>query len=190
MVSLADSFSPAFEPLRPLTAAPLRQFSPLFSSSSPSSPLSLSPAVRSFALPFSPFSVPFSVPFLRELRPPRCFLTRLICFPSRSGRESSKSGFTDRCVSDQDQVTTNHAACSIAPAMSVALKSLVINPAAKHTATVIFLHVCSISLCTTDIFSSVGYQGLGDTGYGWEDPLSNFGRDPGLSHVKWVLPHA
>jgi hypothetical protein len=74
--------------------------------------------------------------------------------------------------------------------MSVALKSLVINPAAKHTATVIFLHVCSTSLCIIDIFSSVDYQGLGDTGYGWEDPMSTFGHDTSLSHVKWILPHA
>jgi hypothetical protein len=74
--------------------------------------------------------------------------------------------------------------------MSVALKSLVINPAAKHSATVIFLHVCSNSLCTMIFFSPVDYQGLGDTGYGWNDSMSSFGRDPGLSHVKWVLPHA
>jgi len=49
---------------------------------------------------------------------------------------------------------------------------LILDPTTKHTATVIFLH------------------GLGDTGHGWSDPVSAFGRDPALSHVKWILPHA
>ncbi|KAI0004975.1 Phospholipase/carboxylesterase [Russula compacta] len=58
--------------------------------------------------------------------------------------------------------------------MSVSpLRSLIINPTAKHTATIIFLH------------------GLGDTGYGWSDTVSDILRaDSALSHVKWILPHA
>ncbi|TFL05819.1 Phospholipase/carboxylesterase [Pterulicium gracile] len=55
---------------------------------------------------------------------------------------------------------------------AVALKSLVINPVAKHTATVIFVH------------------GLGDSGHGWAPLAQQFARDPRLQHVKWVLPHA
>jgi len=32
---------------------------------------------------------------------------------------------------------------------------------------------------------------LGDTGYGWMQPVSDiFAKDPDLSHVKWILPHA
>ncbi|KAH9062742.1 Phospholipase/carboxylesterase/thioesterase [Lactarius vividus] len=50
---------------------------------------------------------------------------------------------------------------------------LIFDAISKHTATVIFLH------------------GLGDTGYGWSQPVSAiFRKDPGLSHIKWVLPHA
>ncbi|KAF8272468.1 Phospholipase/carboxylesterase [Lactarius quietus] len=50
---------------------------------------------------------------------------------------------------------------------------LIFNSISKHTATVIFLH------------------GLGDTGHGWGQPVSAiFGKDPGLSHIKWILPHA
>jgi len=57
--------------------------------------------------------------------------------------------------------------------MSVAsLKYLTVNAAAKHTATVIFVH------------------GLGDTGDGWKPVADLFGTDPTLKHVKWVLPHA
>ncbi|KAI0293582.1 Phospholipase/carboxylesterase [Russula brevipes] len=52
------------------------------------------------------------------------------------------------------------------------LKSLILNPTAKHTATVIFLH------------------GLGDTGHGWSEPVESFRKDSALSHVKWILPHA
>ncbi|EIN11066.1 Phospholipase/carboxylesterase [Punctularia strigosozonata HHB-11173 SS5] len=50
------------------------------------------------------------------------------------------------------------------------LRSLIVSPAAKHTATVIFVH------------------GLGDTGHGWE-PVAKM-LAPKLPHVKWVLPHA
>ncbi|KAH9179745.1 Phospholipase/carboxylesterase [Lactarius sanguifluus] len=50
---------------------------------------------------------------------------------------------------------------------------LLFNSISKHTATVIFLH------------------GLGDTGHGWSQPVSAiFRKDPGLSHIKWILPHA
>lgn len=70
------------------------------------------------------------------------------------------------------------------------LKSIVLSPSAKHTATVIFLHVSSIPLCTQDVYLSRLTQGLGDTGHGWSEPVSGFRSDPGLSHVKWVLPHA
>jgi len=52
------------------------------------------------------------------------------------------------------------------------LKAIVIPAVTKQTATVIFLH------------------GLGDTGYGWSSLANEFRRDEGLSHVKWILPHA
>lgn len=53
------------------------------------------------------------------------------------------------------------------------LKSVVIAaPSGKHTATVIFVH------------------GLGDTGSGIAPIARMLGRDPGLAHVKWVLPDA
>ncbi|PPQ73159.1 hypothetical protein CVT26_014825 [Gymnopilus dilepis] len=51
-----------------------------------------------------------------------------------------------------------------------ALKYVTVSPAAKHTATIIFLH------------------GLGDTGHGWE-PVAQMLK-PALPQVKWVLPHA
>jgi hypothetical protein len=78
------------------------------------------------------------------------------------------------------------------PTMSAAtlLKAVTIAPAAKHTATVIFVH------------------GLGDSGHGWK-PVGDvralaqyltcprlsvrtqmLRRDPALAHVKWVFPHA
>jgi len=41
-----------------------------------------------------------------------------------------------------------------------------------HTATVIFIH------------------GLGDTGDGWQPAAEMLGRNPALSHIKWILPHA
>ncbi|KAI0838156.1 Phospholipase/carboxylesterase [Hypoxylon sp. FL0890] len=44
--------------------------------------------------------------------------------------------------------------------------------AAKHTATVIFVH------------------GLGDTGYGWASAVENWRRRQRLDEVKFVLPHA
>ncbi|KDQ64133.1 hypothetical protein JAAARDRAFT_27753 [Jaapia argillacea MUCL 33604] len=52
------------------------------------------------------------------------------------------------------------------------LKFLTVSPRSKHTATVIFVH------------------GLGDTGHGWKPVADMFRTDPGLSHVKWVLPHS
>ncbi|PPQ70722.1 hypothetical protein CVT25_013252 [Psilocybe cyanescens] len=53
-----------------------------------------------------------------------------------------------------------------------ALKYLTVPAASKHTATVIFVH------------------GLGDTGHGWRPVADMFKVDPGLAHVKWVLPHS
>ncbi|KAI1645855.1 Phospholipase/carboxylesterase [Daldinia loculata] len=44
--------------------------------------------------------------------------------------------------------------------------------AAKHTATVIFIH------------------GLGDTGYGWASAVENWRRRQRLDEVKFILPHA
>ncbi|PCH40774.1 Phospholipase/carboxylesterase [Wolfiporia cocos MD-104 SS10] len=52
------------------------------------------------------------------------------------------------------------------------LKFLTVNPRAKHTATVIFVH------------------GLGDSGHGWKPVADMFSMDAGLSHIKWILPHA
>jgi len=52
------------------------------------------------------------------------------------------------------------------------LRSLIVNPTSKHTATVIFIH------------------GLGDSGNGWKPVADIFQRDPAMSHIKWVLPHA
>ncbi|KAI1488405.1 Phospholipase/Carboxylesterase-domain-containing protein [Biscogniauxia mediterranea] len=49
---------------------------------------------------------------------------------------------------------------------------LVFPAAAKHTATVIFVH------------------GLGDTGYGWASAAENWRRRQRLDEVKFVLPHA
>ncbi|KAI1500016.1 Phospholipase/carboxylesterase [Biscogniauxia marginata] len=49
---------------------------------------------------------------------------------------------------------------------------LVFPAAAKHTATVIFVH------------------GLGDTGYGWATAAENWRRRQRLDEVKFVLPHA
>ncbi|KAA1466740.1 Phospholipase/carboxylesterase [Dentipellis sp. KUC8613] len=50
--------------------------------------------------------------------------------------------------------------------------ALTVPPLTKHTATVLFIH------------------GLGDTGDGWRPVADMFQADPGLSHVKWVLPHS
>jgi predicted esterase len=50
------------------------------------------------------------------------------------------------------------------------LQSVVIKPAAKHTATVIFCH------------------GLGDTGNGWSDV--GIQLSPALPNVKFIFPHA
>ncbi|GBE80112.1 Phospholipase/carboxylesterase [Sparassis latifolia] len=52
------------------------------------------------------------------------------------------------------------------------LKFLTVQPIAKHTATVIFVH------------------GLGDTGFGWKPVAEMFKADSTLNHIKWVLPHA
>ncbi|KAI0111023.1 Phospholipase/carboxylesterase [Hypoxylon sp. NC0597] len=49
---------------------------------------------------------------------------------------------------------------------------LVFPAAAKHTATVIFVH------------------GLGDTGYGWAAAVENWRRRQRLDEVKFILPHA
>ncbi|EPQ58937.1 Phospholipase/carboxylesterase [Gloeophyllum trabeum ATCC 11539] len=52
------------------------------------------------------------------------------------------------------------------------LKVLSVASCTRHTATVIFVH------------------GLGDSGHGWKPVADILQGDPGLSHVKWVLPHA
>ncbi|CDH60464.1 phospholipase carboxylesterase [Lichtheimia corymbifera JMRC:FSU:9682] len=54
--------------------------------------------------------------------------------------------------------------------MAQPLRTVVVNPTAKHTATVIFLH------------------GLGDSGVGWLFLTETIA--PMLPHVKWVLPDA
>jgi len=56
--------------------------------------------------------------------------------------------------------------------MANPLKTLVVPPKGKHTATVIFMH------------------GLGDSGYGWKPVADQLARDPSFQHIKWVLPHA
>ncbi|KAL0580519.1 hypothetical protein V5O48_001506 [Marasmius crinis-equi] len=57
-------------------------------------------------------------------------------------------------------------------AVAPALQFITVPAAAKHTATVIFVH------------------GLGDTGHGWKPVADMFKTEPSLTHVKWVLPHA
>ncbi|KIY73965.1 Phospholipase/carboxylesterase [Cylindrobasidium torrendii FP15055 ss-10] len=56
--------------------------------------------------------------------------------------------------------------------MSAALRYLTVGPSAAHKATIVFIH------------------GLGDSGHGWEPVARMLGQDPGLKHVKWILPHA
>ncbi|KAG8831818.1 hypothetical protein FRC17_002523 [Serendipita sp. 399] len=53
-----------------------------------------------------------------------------------------------------------------------ALDFLKVTPTTKHTASVIFLH------------------GLGDSGRGWAPVARMLSRNPKLSHIKWILPHA
>lgn len=62
------------------------------------------------------------------------------------------------------------ASTTAAPPMAQPLRTVVVNPTAKHTATVIFLH------------------GLGDSGVGWLFLTEAIA--PMLPHVKWVLPDA
>ncbi|KII95275.1 hypothetical protein PLICRDRAFT_97562 [Plicaturopsis crispa FD-325 SS-3] len=52
------------------------------------------------------------------------------------------------------------------------LKTLIVQPVVKHSATVIFVH------------------GLGDTGFGWKPVADMFQSDPKCHHIKWVLPHS
>ncbi|TFK72060.1 lysophospholipase I [Pluteus cervinus] len=52
------------------------------------------------------------------------------------------------------------------------LNALTLPPKATHSATVFFVH------------------GLGDTGYGWKPVADLLRNDPGLDHVKWILPHS
>ncbi|KAB5562797.1 Phospholipase/carboxylesterase/thioesterase [Coniochaeta sp. 2T2.1] len=54
----------------------------------------------------------------------------------------------------------------------VRLPPLVFPPAARHTATVIFVH------------------GLGDTGHGWAPAVENWRLRSKLDEVKFILPHA
>ncbi|TFY76648.1 hypothetical protein EWM64_g7365 [Hericium alpestre] len=65
--------------------------------------------------------------------------------------------------------------------------ALTVNALSKHTATVIFIHVRSPSLGAR---ADRDTQGLGDTGDGWRPVADMFKSDPGLRHVKWVLPHS
>ncbi|GLB34114.1 putative phospholipase/Carboxylesterase [Lyophyllum shimeji] len=57
-------------------------------------------------------------------------------------------------------------------AATAPLKFLSVSPIGKHTATVIFIH------------------GLGDTGHGWKPVADMFRNEPGLRHIKWILPHS
>ena len=68
------------------------------------------------------------------------------------------------------------------------LKYLTVAARAKHTATVIYLHVSHARRIGTRIIDIV--QGLGDSGHGWQPVATMFGSDPALKHVKWILPHA
>lgn len=88
----------------------------------------------------------------------------------------------------------------MAAATTLAVKCLTIPAKAKHTATVVFVHV-SISVYVGHILKNVlliissfsslqRLQGLGDTGYGWQPVADMFKVDPDLAHVKWVLPHS
>ncbi|KAI1140640.1 Phospholipase/carboxylesterase [Hypoxylon sp. FL0543] len=64
---------------------------------------------------------------------------------------------------------------SIEPDSTMAMRMappLLFPAAAKHTATVIFVH------------------GLGDTGYGWASAVENWRRRQRLDEVKFILPHA
>ncbi|KAF4572502.1 hypothetical protein EYR36_007009 [Pleurotus pulmonarius] len=36
----------------------------------------------------------------------------------------------------------------------------------------------------------VDWEGLGDTGYGWEPVADDASSDSALQHIKWILPHA
>lgn len=87
---------------------------------------------------------------------------------------------------------------------SQALKFLTIPALTKHTATVIFIHVNLFpsfptvpfgvrphwrKRTTSRLFVCL-FQGLGDTGHGWQPVADMIRKDPGLSHVKWILPHS
>ena len=94
-----------------------------------------------------------------------------------------------RCYSHLSDSATREMA-----AAAITLKCITIPAVAKHTATVVFVHV-SISSFTSRfhyIYPSLLYlfQGLGDTGHGWKPVADMFKADPGLAHVKWVLPHS
>lgn len=84
----------------------------------------------------------------------------------------------------------SHSLWSMAAAIS--LKCLTIPAIAKHTATVVFVHV-SISVSvrvSLSLHALLLFQGLGDTGHGWQPVADMFKVDPDLAHVKWVLPHS
>lgn len=80
-----------------------------------------------------------------------------------TGTRGSKSETPDLALYQQVSVII----MSIAP-----LKFLTVPAAAKHTATVIFVH------------------GLGDSGHGWKPVADMFKTEPSLRHIKWILPHA
>jgi len=70
------------------------------------------------------------------------------------------------------RVTHNINGITLAAAMAAQLTFLTVPALTRHTSTVIFI------------------PGLGDTGHGWKPIAEIFRMDPGLSHVKWVLPHS
>ncbi|KAI0268305.1 Phospholipase/Carboxylesterase-domain-containing protein [Gloeopeniophorella convolvens] len=88
---------------------------------------------------------------------------------------SPASLIADRCAPPQTvsrgfPTAARRAFATMASASS--LQTLILDPLTQHTATVVFLH------------------GLGDTGHGWGSVAELFRRDPGLQHIKWILPHA
>jgi lysophospholipase-1 len=77
--------------------------------------------------------------------------------------------------------------------LTTPLKVLSVPSVAKHTATVIFVHVrtcCPRERVNNADHRGILVKGLGDTGYGWQPVADMLKLNPELQHVKWVLPHA
>ena len=74
--------------------------------------------------------------------------------------------------------------------MTGPLKMITVTPKAKHTATVIFMHVRCHRILSASSSDTTLTQGLGDTGYGWKPVADQLSRDSSFQHIKWVLPHA